>query len=157
MSRVVEIDVELLDPIDVAVKGKQEKDISLITIKAPSRRNAKNASKLKQLANRSIVEFTKDLSSEDKKQAVESEEAKERSDSKAKIDPEKSAVEIMNLLSGTSVDFEQLYSCLDQLLINGCGSVAGIPLTKGIVDLFSYEDTERICGYYLNAFLLRSL
>ena len=149
-NRIIELEVELLDPIKIGKDGHEEV-CNAILLRCPSRKNAREAAKLKsayhQAANKEV-----DVANLSPEQIQELQKVAEKvKTEKKKANPS----EPINTIAAFG-ELDKCLELLDALLCNGCGEAIGQKITNNILNKLSYEDYENLLGNFLVSFLLNS-
>jgi hypothetical protein len=137
-QEVKEIEFKLSSKITFH-KGGDNQDANIIFLKAPSRKNKKHTTYLKQCFFRAMKEAQGGNQS--------SGDSSEESDIKAK--------DIMILLMMSSIDVSECLEHLQSILCNGaCFIDDDVPMSAFSYGQISDDDEERLLGEYMRSFLL---
>lgn len=156
MSRIYELDFELPEPIEIAntKTGLMEKT-SVVNLRAPSRKNAIEASRIKNLCTSAMMKASGGLS-EDEKARIRIEQEKKSSQGIEEETLDGNGILTMLYAAGETIDFDNLFKMFERLLCNGCGYILDQPITSGVLELLSFEDYEDLLGEFIANFLMRS-
>ncbi len=138
-----EFDFKLNQPLKYTAEGQNAETMSLILI-APSQKDGRLASKLKQGFMRAVKSLQKDN--------VQQSQTAETSTSKI------SASEIVMMLYMSDVDVDEYKEIFNELILNGnCQLDSKQKLTRPLYEKLPTEETDRMLGEYLENFMMSSL
>ena len=137
-------------PLEVMVGGEIE-FVSEIEFTAPTSRNMKESSQLKQMLTRAMQEMQSKVA--DISEDVKAEVIAAQKESDAGIDGEM----IIAALTASTVPLDEVLSIGYKLLVSGVGKVAGQKFSANMAEKLSLEELERMVGEYAVNFPLKSL
>ena len=139
---VTEFNYDLVEKFKYALKG-EEAEASFITLQAPSSKNMKECSFLKQAFFRSLPKEKEEISS------VLKDEAKDKKITGDEI--------MMLIVMSENVDLINVLITARELFASGVALVDGeTKVTKPILDSIKQDDLEAMVGAYMANFILAS-
>lgn len=137
------IEYKLLRPITFHKSG-EEAEVTLLHLKAPSRKHRKSTRYLKQVFFRAVNEISRNSSSEGDSSSSKEDDGKMDGNSL-----------VVLLMGAESVDISQCLEELRAILTTGAAEIdTGVDLSNFSYQQLSESDEERLLGVYMADFLL---
>lgn len=138
-----EVTYELLEPFSYAKDG-QPVEASFVTLKAPSYKQAKHATPIKQAFMKSMFKMTENMEiPEEKPDPVE--------------DSIQSGEEVMQLMSAFYDDLTPIKIHAEELFKKGVALIDGeVVFTNPLLEKMSFDDFDNMLGTYVANFLAPS-
>lgn len=141
-----ELSFKLSKPITVSKDGDLEEVYELV-LKAPSMKDRKQASRIKQIVARSQTSFMKNFSDEQIKSIQEAAVNRPQDDSEDNGDS------IKAIIVGSGEDLEGLYEAFDTLAFRVCEVLDGVNLKQSHLEQMELSDYEKLCFEYVENFI----
>lgn len=147
---------ELVDGFSYVHPTDGKFEASFVLMKAPSVRNLKSVSKLKQAFTRAISEV------QNKNKSNEPQTPKHSDDGESNNDDEQMDSEsIIAILESSNEDMDQITVWFQQFMVSSqlfwVEGEAKVPMTEKLVQQLSIPDFYKLMGDYLLVFILASL